>query len=402
MDILFKIYCRIYQWVLRCTSNVMPWRVPELLVGPDSIYLLPDKLKNRNIRKLLIITDKGLVQSGLVSILQDILVSDHFDVVLYDETVANPTVENVESALKLFLKTNCQAIIAIGGGSPIDCAKAVCARVAQPGKTLYQMRGILKVLWKTPDLIAIPTTAGTGSEVTLASVITDPDKFAKYAITDFPLIPQIAILDPKLTLGLPQFVTATTGMDALTHAVEAYIGQSNTDETRESARKAVRLIFENLIPAFEQGHEIDHRQNMQIAAYHAGLAFTRAYVGYVHAMAHSLGGRYGIPHGLANAVILPYVLEAYGSCIYTQLAELADEVSEEFKGKDIASKANYFIQSVKLLNERLNIPQKLKGILDADIEDLVNKTFYEANPFYPVPQIWNKAKIREIFYLLKG
>src|SRR5690606_13495560 len=118
----------------------------ELLVGPDSIYLLPDKLKNRNIRKLLIITDKGLVQSGLVSILQDILVSDHFDLVLYDETVANPTVENVESALKLFLKTNCQAIIAIGGGSPIDCAKAVCARVAQPGKTLYQMRGILKVL----------------------------------------------------------------------------------------------------------------------------------------------------------------------------------------------------------------------------------------------------------------
>lgn len=216
----------------------------------------------------------------------------------------------------------------------MDCAKGVGARVARPHKKISSMRGELKILKPIPLLIAVPTTAGTGSETTLAAVLTDERTHEKYALNDFVLIPRYAVLDPVLTEGLPPFITATTGMDALTHAVEAYIGKSNTAQTIEDSVAAVKLIFRNLERAYTDGSDMEARENMQKASFLAGAAFTRAYVGYVHAIAHSLGGEYGIPHGLANAVILPYVLEAYGSSVYMSLAELADIVKI---GQDLES-----------------------------------------------------------------
>lgn len=187
----------------------------------------------------------------------------------------------------------------------------------------YRTPEVVGSVKKLPLLMAVPTTAGTGSETTLAAVITDAQTRHKYAINDFPLIPRYAVLDPKVTLSLPPFVTATTGMDALTHAVEAYIGNSSTRGTRKNAEMAVKLIFENLDTAYTNGSDIDARRNMLHASYYAGCAFTKSYVGYVHAVAHSLGGEYNVPHGLANAVLLPFVLQEYGETIHQKLYKLA-------------------------------------------------------------------------------
>ena len=280
-------------------------------------------LKKKKCKNVLIITDAGIHKLGLTDRLEKVLTDSSIPYILYDKTVANPTTVNVAEALELYHENNCQAIIGFGGGSSMDCAKAVGARVAKPHQSLAKMKGILKVHKKLPLLIAVPTTAGTGSETTLAAVIVDAETRHKYAINDFPLIPRYAVLDPKVTLSLPPFITATTGMDALTHAVEAYIGNSTTPGTRKNARDAVQLIFENLDTAYTDGSNKEARRNMLRASYFAGCAFTKSYVGYVHAVAHSLGGQYNVPHGLANAVLLPYVLEAYGKTIYKKLAALA-------------------------------------------------------------------------------
>jgi len=266
---------------------------------------------------------------------------------IYDKTVPNPTIDNIEEALKIYNTNNCNGIVAFGGGSPIDCAKGVACRVARPQKTIAQMKGLLKVRKKLPLLIVIPTTAGTGSETTIAAVISNPSTHEKYAINDPVMIPQYAVLDPVITAGLPPHLTATTGMDALTHAVEAYIGRSNTKETKRKAIKATKLIFNNIYKAYSDGSDLEARENMQKASFYAGIAFTRAYVGYVHAIAHSLGGFYGVPHGFANAIILPYILEAYGKSAYQKLSELADAVGITEVSDTKEQKAHKFIEAIK-------------------------------------------------------
>ena len=304
-----KLYCRTFQMGLKIALPFLPYRKPEVI---GSVKTIPDILKKRKCSHALIITDAGIRSLGLTKRLENVLTRDGIPFCIYDKTVANPTTANVAEALEMYLSNGCDAIIGFGGGSSMDCAKAVGARIAKPKQSLAKMKGILKVHKKLPLLIAIPTTAGTGSETTLAAVITDAETRHKYAINDFPLIPRYAVLDPKVTLSLPPFITATTGMDALTHAVEAYIGRSTTYGTRKDALLAVKLIFENIDKAYTNGSDIEARRNMLHASFYAGCAFTKSYVGYVHAVAHSLGGEYNVPHGLANAILLPFVLEAYG------------------------------------------------------------------------------------------
>ena len=241
------------------------------------------------------------------------------------------------------------------------------------------------MLKKLPPFFAVPTTAGTGSETTVAAVVTDPETHEKNAINDICLRPKFAVLDPELTVGLPPHITSTTGMDALTHAVEAYIGRSNTKQTREQAEKATKLIFDNIEEAYNNGKDYEARANMLKGSYWAGCAFTRAYVGYVHAIAHNLGGLYGTPHGLANAVILPYVLEWYGDCIYPQLAKLADIVG--ITGSSEAEKAQAFIAAIKKLNADMNIPTTFDFIKEEDLPTLIGRALKEGNPGYPVPRI---------------
>ena len=253
------------------------------------------------------------------------------------------------------------------------------------------MRGVLKVRAKLPMLYAIPTTAGTGSETTIAAVVVNPDTHEKYAINDICLRPKYAILDPELTVGLPPHITSTTGMDALTHAVEAYIGQSNTAKTAEEARIATRMIFDNLETAYRDGKNIEARENMLEASYHAGIAFRQAYVGYIHAIAHNFGGMYGTPHGLANAVIMPYVLDWYGDSAHKRLAELADVGGIVTTEKTDAEKAALIIRKIREMNRDMNIPEHLE-VKEKDVETIAERAMYEGNPLYPVPRIMNKAQ----------
>lgn len=394
MNQLQKVYCRIYQTAFRIAMPILPYRVPKIF---RNITAIPPLLKKCKITNVLLVTDPGLRKAGVTAALEELLEKSGICCVVYDKTCANPTVYNVEEARELYVSEKCEGIIAFGGGSSMDCAKAVGARIAYPKKSMGQLKGLLKVLRKIPTLIAIPTTAGTGSEVTLTAVITDSEKKHKYTMNDFTLIPSYAVLDPQVTMTLPPSLTATTGMDALTHAVEAYIGRSTTRETRKLALRAVKLIFKNVEEAYEDGTDRKSRGKMLLAAYRAGIAFSKSYVGNIHAVAHSLGGQYNIPHGLANAVLMPIVLEAYGKPAYKKLHELgvaAGVASTEDSHKDGAEK---FIKAIRELNERMNIPKTLSGIKKEDIPTMAKHAAKEANPLYPVPVLMN-AKELEIFY----
>ncbi len=398
---MYKLYCRVYQRIFKLVAYLLPWRQPELLEGEGSLKELPKLIKSKNIKSVLVVTDKVISSLGLMDGLLNGLNDEGISFVVYDKTVPNPTIDNIEEALVMYIENNCSGIIAFGGGSPMDCAKGVGARVVRPNKSISQMKGVLKVMKRLPPLFAVPTTAGTGSETTLAAVITDSRTHEKYAINDTSLIPHYAVLDPLLTVNLPPHITATTGMDALTHAVEAYIGKSNTNNTRQYSREAVKLIFDNIYEAYSNGTNITARKNMQKASFLAGLAFTRAYVGYVHAVAHTLGGFYSLPHGLANAVILPYILEYFGSSAHKPLAELAD-IALITSSKDTDSqKAAKFIKAIKNLNKSMNIPEKISGIVESDIPIMAKRALSEGNPLYPVPQIMSMEEMLNIYQLIK-
>ena len=387
---LKKAWYRTYQKVMKIALFAFDWSEPELLEGPGAIKQLPDLIKSKGLKNVLVVTDKGLMGLHLLDGLFAKLEEVGIQFVVYDGTQPNPTIDNIEDALQLYLDNNCQGVIAFGGGSPMDCAKATAARVSNPKKSVRQMRGLLKITHKLPPFFAVPTTAGTGSETTVAAVVTDPTTHEKNAINDPKLRPKYAVLDPELTLGLPPHITSTTGMDALTHAVEAYIGKSNVKSTENYAEKATKMIFDNIKTAYSDGKNIEAREQMLKASYYAGMAFTRAYVGYVHAIAHNLGGFYGVPHGLANAVILPYVLEYYGETAHARLAKLAVISGVKTDGTD-AEKAIAFIEAIKQLNRDMNIPDKFDFIKDEDIPTIVKRALKEGNPLYPVPKIMDEA-----------
>ena len=395
MNIVKKAYCRSFQKVFKIALPILPYRTPAVM---HSVKEIPEELKKLRVKRVLIVTDHFLYSSGVTRELENVLMRAHVEFVIYDKTVANPTTTNIEEARKLYLKNQCKALIGFGGGSSIDCAKAVGARVANPRKSLSRMSGILKVRRKLPPLFAIPTTAGTGSETTLAAVITDPVSRHKYPINDFPLIPRYAVLDPEVTRSLPPALTATTGMDALTHAVEAYIGGSTTAETRAWAIEAVKLIFKYVERAYRDGNDMHARRGMLKAAYQAGNAFSQSYVGYVHAVAHSLGGAYNIPHGLANSVLLPIVLEAYGTAAAKKLHELSVAVGLSNTQESDAAGAEKFIKEIRAMNERMNIPTSLQGIDAKDIPKLARYADAEANPLYPVPVLWDAGQLERFYY----
>ena len=397
---MFRLYCRIFQLVMKIAAYFLPWRKPRLLEGENCILELPGRIRGKGIDSVLLVTDKGIMSLGLIAPLLKALDEAGVKAVVYDKTVPNPTIDNIEEALTMYKANGCGGLVAVGGGSPMDCAKGVGARVARPRTSITRMKGLLKVIRRLPPLYAVPTTAGTGSEATVAAVVVDSRTHEKYALMDPALIPLEAALDPLITVGLPPHITSTTGMDALTHAVEAYIGRSNTRETREMARETVKLVFGNLYAAYTDGGDIQARANMQRAAHLGGIAFTRAYVGNVHAIAHTLGGMYSTPHGLANAVILPYVLDDYGESVYAPLAELADAAG--LPGNTAERKAKAFIAAVRDFNQRMGIPETIDGIKEEDIPTLAGRAFAEANPTYPVPRIFSKEDFISVYLRLMG
>ncbi len=399
MNTLRKIWCRTYQTAFRVALPLLPYREPKLLENMDAVA---DLLAGKGLSPVLIVTDKGISSLGLLGGLTDALDAQGVEWRVFDEVTANPTIHNVEAARQMYLDEGCKALIAFGGGSSMDCAKACGARIVRPKKPVQKMRGLLEVMHRLPTLIAVPTTAGTGSETTLAAVITDSETKHKYPINDFSLIPHYAVLDPAVTAGLPAGLTATTGMDALTHAVEAYIGRSTTAHTRAMAIEAVQLIRQYLKRAYDNGQDLEARAKMLRAAYCAGIAFTQSYVGYVHGVAHSLGGQYGLPHGLANAIILPWFLEEYGPACHHRLGELARKTGVAPADASDAEAAGIFIAWVREMNDSMGIPRTVDCIQPEDIPQMAAHADQESNPLYPVPKLMDAEELAHMYDVIAG
>lgn len=399
MNIFERIYCRTFQFCFRMALPLLPYREPSIL---NSMEQLAQLLQKQNKNNILIVTDKGIANAGLLNGLLAELKKYQIQYTIFQDTVPNPTIDNVEAAKALYLEKGCQGIIGFGGGSSMDCAKICAARIAKPRQPIHKMKGILKIHKKLPLLIAVPTTAGTGSETTVTAVITDAKTHHKYPINDFSLIPDYAVLDYQVTLGLPAGLTATTGMDALTHAVEAYIGGTTTRYTRQMAEEAVTLIAGYLKRAYDNGKDAEAREKMLRASYCAGIAFTRSYVGYVHGIAHSLGGQYGTPHGLANAVILPHMLGHYGQYCNKRLGNLALKTGIADSGDSTTIAALKFISWIKEMNRSMNIPKFIEGINEEDIPTMAKHAARESNPLYPVPKLLNHKELENMYYIVGG
>ena len=393
MSKLYRLGCRAVQGVLKIGNYFMGYRMPEYLEGPGKIKELGAFLREKKINDVLVVTGSGMVRRGQVKPMLDGFDAAGIRYTLQTFDTTDPTTDDVELGFKTFRENGCKAIVTLGGGSRIDCAKGIAAKVAHPKKKVTQLQGIMKVMKPIVPFVAIPTTAGAGSETTVAAVITDSATHRKAAINDAFLIPRYAVLDPELTVGLPPFTTATTGMDALAHAVEAYTNHTyNTKLENRLAKEAVKLIHDNLLTAVEDGKNLEARQNMQRGAFYAGRAFTRGCVGYVHAVGHTLGGLYGVAHGLAMAVLLPHVMRQFGSAAHKRLAELAEGCGME--GKDNAEKANAFITWIEETNKKMGLPDGFDVIKDEDIDRMIEWAMKEANPLYPVPVIWTEEDFR--------
>ena len=395
------IWCRTFQAVLKVGNYFMGYRMPHYLEGPGKIAELGAFLKEKKLNDVLVVTGSGMVRRGQVKPMLDGFEANGIRYTLQTYDTTDPTSDDVEAGYKTFKENGCKTIVALGGGSRIDCAKGIAAKAVHPRKKVIQLQGLLKVHWPIPTFVAIPTTAGAGSETTVAAVITDSATHRKAAINDPFLIPKYAVLDPELTKGLPPYTTATTGMDALAHAVEAYTNKTyNTKLENRLAREAVKLIHNNILIAFADGNNLEARQNMQRGAFYAGRAFTRGCVGYVHAVGHTLGGLYGVAHGLAMAVLLPHVMREFGASAHKRLAELADVCGIE--GRNEAEKANAFIAWIEETNAKMGLPDGFDVIRDEDIPQMIAWARKEANPLYPVPVVWSRKDFRRFIESIRG
>lgn len=397
MSTVYNAYCRVFQSVFKIVlgTELMNWKEPELYEGPGSVLKLPARIKELGIRKVLVVTDKNLMSLGLPAPFLAGLTDCGVEYAVFDDVLPNPSVEIVEKAKQAYVENHCEALVAFGGGSPMDTAKCAGALYVNPGKTVQKLWGLMHAPRKLPPLFAIPTTAGTGSEVTLASVITDEATHEKRVIMDQHIRPGYAVLDPELTVSLPADMTAATGMDALTHAIEAYIGNYNVKNTPEYAVSAIKLIFENLYNAYTDGSDLNARMNMLKAAYDAGMAFTRACCGYVHAIGHNLGGFYHVPHGWTMAIILPHMLDFFGDKAYYKLARLSEATNTKTDGTD-EEKAKAFIEAIRELNRKMGIPEGFTCIKEEDIPTIADRALLEGNPMYPVPRLMDKNACMEI------
>ena len=392
---VYIVYNRIAHGVYALLKVLMHWRTPITITGEGSISRLPEILKACHSHHPMLVTDPWLAEH-LAPQVEEVLKKAGVEYTVFCDVAANPTIANCESARDVYKEERCDSFIALGGGAPMDTAKTCGALIARPDKNIRSFMSQFGVRRKLPPLIAVPTTAGTGSETTLAAVIVDQETHHKFALMDPVLMPLYAVLDPLLTVGLPPSVTASTGMDTLVHALEAYFSRSNsTRETNQLAEDAVRLVFKYLERAYRDGNDLEARAQMQIAANKAGFAFSRVGVGNVHAIAHTLGGLYNTPHGLANAVILPYILKDYGPVVYKKLGHLSQILGIKLDGTD-EERTDAFIAEVEAMNRRMNIPKSFDFIRDEDIEQMITWAMKEANPTYPVPQVYTREHFRAV------
>ncbi len=385
---------------MKIANYFLGYRMPDYIEGAGCVVKLPEQIKAKGLKKVLFVSDPGLMKIGLPTRLLSAMDAAGLEYAMYTDVQPNPTSDNVEDAYKVYCDNNCEGIVAMGGGSPMDCAKGVAAKIAHPKKTVAQLQGLLKVHKKIVPFWAIPTTSGTGSETTVAAVITDSKTHHKASINDPSILPKYAVLDPELTVGLPPFITATTGMDALCHAVESYTNWTYcTKLEKDLSKKSVKLIYDNLLKVYNDGSDLEARQNMQFASFYAGRSFTRGCVGYVHAVGHTLGGLYGVAHGLAMSVILPHVMRQFGSSVYDKLADLADVCG--MTGADNKEKALKFIDWIDDMKKQMNLPAGIDAIKDEDIPQIIKWAEKESNPLYPVPVIWGDKDFEKLINTLR-
>ena len=369
--------------------------------GHGAIENIVPELTARGYKKAFVCSDPDLIKFGVTKKVTDLLDAANFAYAVYSEIKPNPTIANVQDGVAAFKAAEADCIVTIGGGSSMDTAKAIGIIINNPEfADVRSLEGVAPTKKHAVFTIAVPTTAGTAAEVTINYVITDVEKKRKFVCVDTNDIPEIAVVDPDMMSSMPKGLTAATGMDALTHAIEAYIGRSTTKQTRSAAVEAIQLIFANLQNAYNNGNDKTARHHMLRASYLAGTAFTKSYVGYVHAVAHSLGGCYGIPHGLANSVLLPVILEAYGTAAHKKLARLARLTGISDSNLDAVA-AGEFIRHIRNMNLSMNIPETLDGIRNEDIPKLARYADKEANPLYPVPVLWGPSKLEQMYHLVQ-
>ncbi len=397
---MFKPLIRVETAALTLGCKFFTFREAVPVTGRGCRREIPGVLKKLGVKKVLVVTGRHVGKSIAPEIIENIRLSG-LEAVHYSEVTANPTTTTVYEIKDMYMKEGCDGFLAIGGGSPIDAAKAAACLCARPRATLNDLAGLLKIMKNIPPFVAVPTTSGTGSETTMAAVVTDAETHHKYAIMDPHIIPDYAVMDPELVVGLPQKTTSATGMDALCHAVESYVSVMNKPEkSRRYAEEATVLIFRYLERAYNDGSDMEAREKLMEAAYKAGWSFGRTGVGNVHAIAHTLGGLYNTAHGLANAVILPIVLEDYGKTVYKPLARLAELAGIKTDGSD-EEKAKAFIAEIYAMNKRMDMPEGFAFIEEKDIPQMCAYACSEANPTYPVPVIYDKPRFEKLIREIK-
>ena len=366
---------------------------PVTYIGPGRAKEAGRLLQMLGAKKALVITDSFLHQSGLLDGVEESIRSAGVEHIVYDGVQPDPTFAIVAEAKKAC--SGCDAVVAVGGGSVMDTAKAVAAAVANH-TSAEALAGMLKVRRRPLPLIAVPTTAGTGSETTVAAIISDSATHSKKQLLDPKLVPMFAILDPELTVGLPKHTTAQTALDALTHALEAYVAGYADEETDRQARIAVRLIFRYLPKVQENPADLEGREALLTASFFAGMAFTRTYVGYVHAFAHTIGGKFGVPHGLANAVLLPHIMRFYLPVCYKRFAELARMLHVGTPGDSDKELAARFVKLLYQMNRQLEIPARFEKFPASAIEEVIDMAFQECHGTYPVPRYFSRTEARKL------
>ncbi len=387
----YKFMAFVVTWLLR----LLPRNAPMVFKGANSSLTMAEQVSLLGFNKVLIVTDEFLGGSGILDGIKAKLSETGVEFAVFDGVLPDPAFDQVQNGEALLRTEKCEAVIAVGGGSVLDAAKMIALLHRNPG-TLDDFDGIQKAKRPGLPLFAVPTTAGTGSEITLAAVISDPVAHRKVPVVDSKMIPGYVALDPEIMKGMPPGITAATGMDALTHAVESYLSRASTESTEVQARAAVRLIFKYLVRAFEDGGDMEARDAMAMASFYAGAAFGRTSVGYVHGIAHQLGRVCGTPHGNANAMVLPEVLAAYGDCVHGRLADLARLVGLGKTGDSTAELAGLFIQAIIDMRARMQLPLKPKDLKAQDIPGIIDEAISEAGGLYPVPRYMSEDEIRPI------
>lgn len=399
-----NFFVRIEQFVCAMYIKLLKEPMQKLYVGKDSIFKLIKELKKMQGNNVFIVTDKNIVKLNLIGELLNILKTNNINYCLFDDVESDPSIETVEKGFKTYMDNKCDSLIALGGGSVLDCAKVIGARVSDPNRSIFKLKRLIGGIKKfNIPFMAIPTTSGTGSENTLYALITNKETKQKYPLFSNKYIPSHVALDANLTVNLPLGITAYTGMDALTHAIEAYVSTASKyfKNDKQEALEATKLILDNLEKVYKEPINLKYRENMAIASYKAGLAFRRISIGYVHNFAHRMGEFYHIPHGLANAIILPYILEFMLPKASKSLSELALYCKLGNKGDSELSLANKLIDRVKELNKLMKIPNCIKEIKEEDYKILVKRILKESY-MCGNPRLMNKKECINMLEKIKG